>query len=114
MLLIIPQMNRAGRVLFLHIVFSIGGGILFLTQALAQYTPGNLVVLQAGTGTGSLANTGNPIALREFTPSGTAGTTVTVSSSGGDALIISGIRCQPESENYAQRSWLYSNNPHRQ
>ncbi|GAB4034991.1 putative Ig domain-containing protein [Spirosoma gilvum] len=57
---------------------------------LAQYTPGNVVVLQAGNGSGTLVNTGNPIVLREFSPAGTASTTVTVSSSGSDPLIISG------------------------
>lgn len=86
----IPKINQIGHLLFLRIAFACSIGVLFITQAFAQYTPGNLVVLQAGTGTGSLVNTGNPILLREFTPTGTESSTVTVSSSGGDALIISG------------------------
>ncbi|QDK77247.1 hypothetical protein EXU85_01010 [Spirosoma sp. KCTC 42546] len=86
----IPGIKQIGQLLFSRIAPVIGGGLLFIQQGFAQYTPGNLVVLQAGTGTGSLVNTGNPIVLREFTPTGTASTTVTVSSSGGDALIISG------------------------
>ena len=51
---------------------------------------GNLVVLQAGNGTGTLVNTGNPILLREFTSTGTPGNTVNVPSTGGSSMIISG------------------------
>jgi uncharacterized repeat protein (TIGR01451 family) len=36
-----------------------------------DFTPGNLVVYRVGTGSGSLVNTGNPVFLDEFTPSGT-------------------------------------------
>ena len=55
-----------------------------------QFATGNVVVLQAGDGSGVLANTGNPIVLREFTPSGTPGNTVTIPSTGGSPLIVSG------------------------
>ena len=37
----------------------------------AAFTAGNVVVFRAGSGTGSLINTGNPIFLDEFTPAGT-------------------------------------------
>ena len=60
--------------------------------ARAQYTAGNVVVLQAGNGTSpvSLTNTGNPILLREFSSTGVSSTTVTVPSTGNNPLIISG------------------------
>jgi len=44
----------------------------------AQFSPGNLVVLQAGNGTVPLANTGNQIVLREFSVSGVPTFSVTV------------------------------------
>jgi hypothetical protein len=56
----------------------------------SQFTVGNVVVLQAGTGTGSLANTGNPIVLREFTSTGNPGFSVTVPSTGATPIVISG------------------------
>lgn len=37
----------------------------------APFTPGNLVVYRVGSGTGNLVNTGNPVYLDEYTPSGT-------------------------------------------
>lgn len=37
----------------------------------AQFTAGNLVIYRTGSGTGSLINTGNPVFLDEYTPSGT-------------------------------------------
>ncbi len=44
-----------------------------LTQLVsaAPLTPGHLVVYRIGTGSGSLVNTGNPVFLDEFSPSGT-------------------------------------------
>jgi hypothetical protein len=55
-----------------------------------SYGLGNVVVLQVGTGTGSLANTGNPIVLREFTPSGTNTFDLAIPSSGLSPLVLSG------------------------
>jgi uncharacterized repeat protein (TIGR01451 family) len=37
----------------------------------ASFTPDNVVVYRIGTGTGSLLNTGNPVFLDEYTPTGT-------------------------------------------
>lgn len=47
--------------------------LLTLTQLVsaAPLSPGNLVVYRIGTGTGSLVNTGNPVFLDEFSPTGT-------------------------------------------
>ena len=67
-----------------------GASTIFPTILLAQYTAGNLVVLQVGDGTTALANTGNPVLLREFTPAGAAATTVTIPSTGANPLIIGG------------------------
>ncbi|MEK7948955.1 SdiA-regulated domain-containing protein [Luteolibacter soli] len=36
----------------------------------APFTTGNVVIYRAGTGTGSLVNTGNPVFLDEYTPAG--------------------------------------------
>lgn len=48
---------------------------LFLTccgaHVKAQFTAGNIVIYRAGSGAGSLVNTGNPVFLDEYTPSGT-------------------------------------------
>ncbi|MFN8443735.1 MAG: hypothetical protein U0175_23355 [Caldilineaceae bacterium] len=41
------------------------------TAHAAAFTPGNLVIYRVGSGTGSLVNTGNPVYLDEYTPSGT-------------------------------------------
>jgi hypothetical protein len=54
------------------------------------YGVGNVVVLQVGNGTGSLANTGNPIVLREFTPTGTNTFDLAIPSSGADPLVLGG------------------------
>ena len=45
------------------------------SQLHAQFTAGNVVVLQAGDGTTTLANTGNVVILKEFTPVGAPGIT---------------------------------------
>src|SRR5262249_51133727 len=34
------------------------------------FTPDNLVIYRVGTGTGSLVNTGNPVFVDEYTPTG--------------------------------------------
>ncbi|MEI6882440.1 MAG: hypothetical protein WCK82_14065, partial [Bacteroidota bacterium] len=82
--LIKPMIRLFGRMLFLAILF---GGPITLS---AQFTSGNVVVLQAGDGSSTLANTGNPILLKEFTPAGAAGITVTVPSTGANPMVISG------------------------
>ena len=58
--------------------------------AFAQFTPNNIVALQVGNGTETLANTGNSIVIREFTPAGVAGITVTIPKTGTTALVMSG------------------------
>ncbi len=61
----------------LFLAFVILAGIVGGTVAWAQvahatsFTPGNLVIYRVGDGTGSLANTGNPVFLDEYTTSGT-------------------------------------------
>ena len=69
--------------------------------AFAQFTPNNIVALQVGDGTETLANTGNSIRLREFTPAGAAATTVVIPKTGATALIISGTAT---SEGFISRS----------
>ncbi|MBM3977122.1 MAG: hypothetical protein FJ299_09045 [Planctomycetes bacterium] len=83
MSLLSTRASSAFRLLFLSLV-------AFACPALAQFTSGNVVVLQAGDGSGSLAGTGNPIVLKEFTPVGAAGITVTVPSTGATPLIMAG------------------------
>ena len=56
----------------------------------AQFTPGRLVVLQAGDGNSPLSGTGNPMFLKEFSTSGSPGFSLTVPSTGTNALIIRG------------------------
>lgn len=82
--------NRVPISNVLFITLCLAQLLLASYPAMAQYTPGNVVVLQAGNGSGALVNTGNPIVLREFSPSGVASTTVTIPSSGGNPLVISG------------------------
>lgn len=64
---------------FLRSAFS---ALSFFTLAMgsAQFSPGNLVLLQAGDGTVPLANTGNRIVLREFTAAGLPAFSVAISS----------------------------------
>ncbi|MGZ4037298.1 MAG: T9SS type A sorting domain-containing protein [Bacteroidia bacterium] len=76
----------------LNLKRSLVASVLFLFSAsaiFAQFAAGNLVVLQAGDGVATLANTGNQIILKEYTPSGSAGLTVPVSTS-VNPLVISG------------------------
>ncbi|MFZ1692410.1 MAG: hypothetical protein WAT74_04345, partial [Flavobacteriales bacterium] len=56
----------------------------------ASFNAGNIVVLQAGDGSGALTNTGNPIVLREFTSTGTNTVDIPVPSSGSTPLVVSG------------------------
>jgi hypothetical protein len=55
-----------------------------------QFTNGNIVVLQAGNGSGALTNTGNPIVLREFTGAGASTISIELPSGATDPLVVSG------------------------
>jgi hypothetical protein len=58
----------------MRLIKSVCSLLLLLATALAataaSFTPGNLVVVRVGSGTGSLANTGNPVFLDEYTTAG--------------------------------------------
>jgi len=56
----------------------------------SQFTPGRLVVLQAGDGTIPLSSNGNSIAFKEYSTNGIPGFSLTVPSTGTNALIIRG------------------------
>ncbi|HEU4716352.1 MAG TPA: hypothetical protein VFU15_00885, partial [Bacteroidia bacterium] len=56
----------------------------------AQFTTGNVVVLQVGDGTEALSNAGNSLFLKEFTPAGGNGISVTIPDNGAGALLNSG------------------------
>lgn len=62
-------------------------------SVLAPFTAGNLVVYRVGSGTGNLVNTGNPVFLDEYTPTGTLVQSIpvpTTSSGTNRPLIASG------------------------
>ncbi|MES2679896.1 MAG: T9SS type A sorting domain-containing protein [Bacteroidota bacterium] len=67
----------------------------------SQFTPGYLVLLQAGNGTSPLANTGNQILLREFSPTGAPAFSMAISTSvnplviGGTAVSEGGLSLTP-------------------
>lgn len=61
-----------------------------LVKLQAQFTPGRLVVLQAGDGTIPLSSNGNAILFKEFSVNGTPGFSLTVPSTGTNALSIRG------------------------
>lgn len=68
--------NHVCRSIKWHVaLWSATVSLLFLLVPLplyaAPFTPGNLVVYRVGSGTGNLVNTGNPVYLDEYTPSGT-------------------------------------------
>ncbi len=56
----------------------------------AQFTTGNVVVLQVGNGIQVLTNTGNSLFLKEFTPAGGTGFSVSIPDVGINACISSG------------------------
>lgn len=56
----------------------------------AQFTTGNIVVLEVGDGVTPLSSAGNPIALREYTSAGVPGITVNIPSTGPGQHVISG------------------------
>ncbi len=69
------------------------GCVLASTAFGAAFTPGNVVVYRVGAGTGVLANTGNPVFVDEFSPSGSLVQSIalpTSASGAQSALIASG------------------------
>jgi len=64
--------------------------VCFAAGAYAQFTPGNLVVLQAGDGSSALSNTGNAVVLREFTPAGVPAYSMAIPTSSATGLTILG------------------------
>jgi hypothetical protein len=68
--------------------------ILFLLHfplaLLAQFTPGRLVVLQAGDGSLPLSSNGNAILFKEYSTNGTPGFSLSVPSTGTNAILIRG------------------------
>ena len=60
------------------------------SQSFAQFTAGNLVVLQAGDGSAALTNQGSAIVLKEFTPAGTPAFSLAIPTSSATGLVVSG------------------------
>jgi hypothetical protein len=56
----------------------------------AQFSSGGIVVLQVGDGVATLANTGNALILKEYSPLGVLGVSLNVPSTGTNALILGG------------------------
>jgi hypothetical protein len=75
--------NGRKRLIFFSFFVSIS------TLIFAQFTAGNIAVLQAGDGVSSFTNTGNQIIIREFSASGTPTFSVPISTS-LNPLVISG------------------------
>ena len=55
------------------------------------FEPGNLIVLRIGNGTATLASSGDPVFLDEYTTGGVLTNTVTIPDSGANSLIIGGM-----------------------
>lgn len=65
--------------------------LISANTSFAQFTGGNVTVLQVGDGVTTLANTGNPVILKEYNSTTGAPTySMAVSSTGTNALLISG------------------------
>jgi hypothetical protein len=62
----------------------------FPLALIAQFTPGRLVVLQAGDSSIPLSSNGNSILFKEYSANGTPGFSMSVPSTGSNALIIRG------------------------
>lgn len=73
-------------------IFKILTVMCFLANniANAQFTSGNLTVFQAGDGSTSLVNTGNPIVLKEFSTLGAMTYSMVVPNTSTNALVVSG------------------------
>lgn len=63
-----------------------------ITTVSAQFTAGNLVIYRVGDGTASLVNTGNPVFLDEYTPTGTLVQSVAMptTANGNNKALVSG------------------------
>jgi hypothetical protein len=71
-------------------IISVALFIASLALAQAQFTPGNLVVLQIGNGSAALTSAGTPIFLDQFTTSGVSVNSLSIPSTGVNALVNSG------------------------
>ena len=63
---------------------------LTIAGAHAQFSSGNLAVLRVGDGSTALVNTGHGIFIDQFTTSGSLVDSISIPSTGGGALILSG------------------------
>lgn len=73
------------KMLLLALLLTVGAGALR-----AQFTNGNVVVLQVGDGSAALNSAATPVFLKEYTPAGVAGITVAIPTTGAARLAISG------------------------
>jgi hypothetical protein len=80
------------------IVASLGLAIAATPLWAASFSPGNVVVYRVGTGSGNLVNTGNPVFLDEYTPTGTLVQSVPMptTTSGANLPLISSGTAQSE------------------
>lgn len=62
----------------------------WLGAANAQFTAGNIVVLQVGTGAAALTNASSPLFLKEYTSGGVSVQSVTIPSTGSSRVTVSG------------------------
>jgi hypothetical protein len=67
----------------------------------AQFSVGNLVVLQVGNGVNTLTSTGNPLFFNEYSISGAFVSSVAIPSAGANAMVLRG---SATSEGYISRS----------
>ena len=82
-------------------LFLVSISTFFTLSAFAQFTSGNLVVLQVGNGVSTLTSTGNPLILNEYNSLGTLTYSVAIPSTGITALVLRG---SATSEGYISRS----------
>src|ERR1043165_3009744 len=61
-------------------------------SASAQFSPGNLAVLQVGNGSETLAATGNSFFIDQYTIGGSLVNAVAIPNSGGSSLVLGGNR----------------------
>jgi hypothetical protein len=62
----------------------------YVSAASGSFTGGNIVVVRVGDGVSTLANTGNPVYLDEYTPAGALVNTITLPSAAASNLVLSG------------------------
>lgn len=80
-------MKAPSKLLFL---LGLLAGTASFAQAQNAFLPNDLVMLQVGDGTTTLANTGGPVSVLEYSPAGTLVQTVAVSTTATSGLQISG------------------------